>query len=534
MSQISADIQSGSTGIYHSFLDSIAAKFTADIGFTDPLFIVNAPDIWNVYLSGIPEEFRQENQCRTCKHFFERFGAIVLINADGSLHSPIWSAESAPDDLRGGIEAVKKYVESCDIESPFVSSVGTLGKKEVGGYSHYSLQLPPSRINRNKLLNDFQLMAQKKEYNSTLRRALGEFKLETLQEALRVLESDSVNRSEKFVDHMKWLIYRKNELSGKNRKVSDALIWKAVGTAPHGWCTPKSEMVGTLLEDIASGHDFDSVQSRWNAKMHPLQYQRPQALPTSGAVKAAEEMFEKLNLKDSLLRRFARLGEVPCIWNPSSVKSESPKEGIFADIPTKNSTKVEKNTLNIPAKTISWAKFTRTVLGTASKIELKVPSRGAFTALVTAENMDSPPIIRWDLEGKRNPLSQYVYNNGSYASDWNLASSTFVTVSGISREAERISIEGDDKRIAFILSGAKDTHYASGGIGAGAALFPEVIRADLHGVRSVIEAYSKSHGISGYADASACGIWVSDGNPVTVRVTDSNGTCLAYTIERME
>lgn len=533
MSQISADIKSGSIGIYHSFLDSISAKFTADIGFGDQLFLVNAPNIWQTYLNGIPEEFRQENQCRTCKHFLERFGAIVLIKADGTLHSPIWSSDSALDDLKAGIEAVKKYVETCDIVSTFESTVADLGKKEVGGYSHYSIKLPVTHLNRNKLLNDSQRMAAKKEDNSVLRRALGEFKLETLEEALRVLESDSVSRSEKFVDHMKWLIARKADLSNKNRRVSDALIWKAVASAPHGWCTPKSEMVGTLLEDISSGHDFSSVQARWNAKMHPLQYQRPQALPTEGAVKVAEEMFEKLNLKDSLLRRFARLEEIPCLWNPTPIKTEAAKEGIFANVPTKNSTKVEKNTLDLPSKNISWAKFARTVLGTASKIELEVPSRGAFTAMVTAENMDAPPIIRWDLETERNPLSQYLYNNGSYASTWNLLSGKFVEVTGISREPERISFDGEDKRIMFILSGAKDTNYSSA-LHAGSALFPEVIRADLHGVRSVIEAYSKSHGISGYADASACGIWGSDSNPVTVRVTDASGAVLAYRIDRME
>ena len=55
-----------------------------------------------------------------------------------------------------------------------------------------------------------------------------------------------------------------------------------------------------------------------------------------------------------------------------------------------------------------------------------------------------------------------------------------------------------------------DLHYSDGGVGAGCALFPEIIRSELHGVRSVIEAYSKRNGISGYSDASACGIWVDN------------------------
>lgn len=57
-------------------------------------------------------------------------------------------------------------------------------------------------------------------------------------------------------------------------------------------------MIGTLLDDIASGMSFDSVSRRFAEKMHPLQYQRPQAAPSAGNIAQAEKIVEKLEFKN--------------------------------------------------------------------------------------------------------------------------------------------------------------------------------------------------------------------------------------------
>jgi len=40
--------------------------------------------------------------------------------------------------------------------------------------------------------------------------------------------------------------------------------------------------------------------------------------------------------------------------------------------------------------------------------------------LVTAKHPEAPPILQWDSPDKRNPVSLYVYVNGSATADWNL------------------------------------------------------------------------------------------------------------------
>jgi hypothetical protein len=69
-------------------------------------------------------------------------------------------------------------------------------------------------------------------------------------------------------------------------------------------------MIGTLLEDIHVGLPFDDFKAKFAAKMHPLQYQRPQAAPKVGAIAQAEKLVEQLGIVRSLKRRFARLDDL--------------------------------------------------------------------------------------------------------------------------------------------------------------------------------------------------------------------------------
>ena len=70
---------------------------------------------------------------------------------------------------------------------------------------------------------------------------------------------------------------------------------------------------------------------------------------------------------------------------------------------------------------MTWDKFQRTVLPSAERIEFLAPSHGSYTALVTAANAEAPPILQWDRDGARNPVSWYFWNGGSSASQFGLS-----------------------------------------------------------------------------------------------------------------
>ena len=152
---------------------------------------------------------------------------------------------------------------------------------------------------------------------------------------------------------------------------------------------------------------------------------------------------------------------------------------------------------------MTWEKFSRTVLPGAESIEAYVSGSMNFIALTTAVHEDAHPVLKWDREDERNPVAWYVYHNGSPASQWGLATG-WVNVNAI---APLPPMWGENPQphlgngFVLVLDGCADTQTMQGN-----ALFPECLIADLHGVRSTIEAYSRNAGIKGRAQASACGL----------------------------
>jgi len=290
-------------------------------------------------------------------------------------------------------------------------------------------------------------------------------------------------------------------------------------------------MAGTLLEDLASGMAFGMAAKRFQNKMHPLQYQRPQANPSSGNIKRAEKIVEKLGIKDSLRRRFARLDEIKTIWKPIQRDHENKYSGIFDHLKTKDGIHMSK--AEIPTTVITWEKFSKNVLPECETIQYHVQPRGNFVALITAAVADAPPILQWDSVVNRNPVSLYVYIHGSMAHQWGLNSGSLVDVTAISRRPSewQPGFDHHPKGIIFVLSGAVDSYRDPG-----LAIFMENLKSELHEIRSTIEAFSKAGELEGRKEASACGVMLTyDGDFNAIfRCKTKSGIVANYRIDRMD
>ncbi len=88
-------------------------------------------------------------------------------------------------------------------------------------------------------------------------------------------------------------------------------------------------MIGTLMEDIQAGLRFAEVKAKFDAKMDPLLYQRPQAAPSAGNIAQAEKVVQALASAGALQRRFARLKDIQALWT-RRVSRCPPSGGVFA------------------------------------------------------------------------------------------------------------------------------------------------------------------------------------------------------------
>jgi len=525
---------------YDGFLARVQARFLSSIeGGAAPLFETDAADLWGAYLGTFgpaPAEgeaatpLRQYHTCHACRQFVERFGGLVAVDAAGMTAPAIWHEDDAPDAYKPAIAAMARLVRKAKVTGVFLSSDRVWGTPETGVWHHLALTPPAAILHKRATLTAGQAMAEKREDFKTVMHALNEFTQPHLELALTLLKTDALYRGEKVLGQAEWLHGLHVARAAAHGSAKANAVWRAIATAPAGFCHPRSSMIGTLLEDIAAGMEFSEVSRRFAAKMHPLAYQRPQAAPTAGAIAAAEKIMQQLGAAGSLARRLARLDEVQALWKPTPPKDAPAAEGVFGHMKPKGAEAAPSMT--IPAQTMTWDKFQRTVLPTAERIEFRAPSVGAYTALVTAVNANAPPILQWDREDARNPVSWYFWNGGSSAASFGLAAGAFVPVEAIAFKPSMWNggNEHQGQGVLFVLAGARESKQA------GAALFPEILKAEFHGIRSVIEAYSRGANIEGMKEPHAAGVMLTKGDKAwqaTVRVW-SGGKSLDYCLDRWD
>lgn len=511
---------------YEEYRASLVKKFSDSTDGGAPLFCTDAQDLFALFLKNLPDANRQHYVCVACRQFFVRYGGLVTIDEQsGAITSPLWDEDTAPEFFAKAVKALRKEVENSAVTGVFISSDTVYGTPVTGAWTHFYAK--PNVVYADRLLTAHQAMAAKAEDRRILVESLKEYNEAAVVQAVRVLRTDSVQNSEKFLGIAEWLldvVKRKNAVSLHKPKAKSALIWLAAAKAPTGFCHVRSTMIGTLLDDIVNGFEFGELVKRFNDKVNPIIYQRPQALPSAGNVAQAEKVIEKLKAEGALVRRYAKLEELTLLWQPAKVADAvANKEGVFAGVRTKGKV-TSSRPLQLPKQSMTWVKFKAEVLPTALKLEALTPRTGNYAALVTAVNADAEPIFQWDAVTDRNPVSWYVYPHGSTAEQWCLHPGAYVEVTGVCNQPSMWgtgSFGHLGRSVFFILAGAKDSAYKV----SGSALFPVLLKGAYHGIRATIEEYSNSTPLIGYADATACGLrlMAGDTHTVTLRVTTDLG-----------
>lgn len=509
---------------YSALLEAATLNFSLNTAGSLALFATDATGLFDLYLDSLPAE-RQVHNCHACRRFIEAYGGLAVISDQGALTSAVWHGE-VPGFYQSTFAALAGRVAKARVKGVFLSKEATWGTPRTGDYTHLAVQAPPQMVYKGRALTAGQSMAAKREDYKTVVTALGDFKPHALDEALRILKADALARSEKFIAPVQWL----RDLHDRPRgRAGENLLWRAIAVSPDGYCHPRSSVTGSLLEDIIEGLPFEDIKRKFNAKLGPLQYQRPQAPPSAGNIKAAEELFAKMGLEPALHRRFARLEELPLIWEPKGGAKPEARGGIFGHLTPKGETTVGQAML--PVSTMTWEKFARTILPEATDLRLLAPASGRYIALVTAEHADAPPILKWDRPEERNPVSWYVYPTGSPARQWGLEGNSWVEVTGITRfpslyGSQPMPFLGEG--VVAVLKGAVDSRQA------GNALFPELLSTEVHSVRSTIEAFSRGQTIGGREQASACGYDIRKDAAATMLRAQVNGGWQEFRIDRWD
>jgi len=518
---------------YNAFLAALRAHGGAAQG---PLFATDATALYDAFLTALPPERRQHYTCAACRRFVDAYGALATIGERGELRSWLWHAPGIPARFAASARAMAQQVEAARVTGVALTSLRAWGLPENRSlrtgvtWRHMAIEPPAALVHVDSPVQTAaQAAAEVAQDRVMVERAIGEFPLHVAVSARSLLKGGNLYRSEKAEAIATWFVELHERLRGAKGPIADRLLWSAAATAPTGFAHLRAGMLGTLLEDVWTGVPFETLKARWAAKMDPTQYMRPQAAPTAGNIAAAEKIVQALASAGSLARRFARLDEVLALWTPET-PSEPARGGIFSHLRPKSA---RPTPVTQPPVVMTFDKFRREALPEAAAIELLVPERGSFIALVTAVNPDAPPILQWDRADRRNPVNWYVYPGGSPASQWGIEPGwrevTALTLlpSMWRAEAEH---KHQGKGVIALLRGCRDTREA------GIALFPEVLKSEYHAIRATIEAYSKDAKLEGRREATACGLDLRAGQTwdQQLRVTDRRGTQTIYALDRWD
>lgn len=309
MKMYDPEIWFNETNGYEELLENIKASFAAKMkdNIKTPLFRTDATGLFDTFLQYIPDTYKQEYTCRACQHFVDRFGGLVFIKEDGTTESAIWNVDNIPGMFQEPIAQMKEIVESANVQDVFVSDYVNLGTFDTNGFHHFSVNLPRIMLNTSRIKKASQVSAEKAEDYGMLKRALEKYSMPNIEQALNILESGSLYRGDSYVGRCKWFKEVKEKISViNNQKAHINMIWKCAATAPNGFTHISGSMLGTLLNDIVTGYNFDAIKSRFENNMSAENYRRAQSAPTQRAVESAEKTIEKLGLADSLRRRYAK------------------------------------------------------------------------------------------------------------------------------------------------------------------------------------------------------------------------------------
>ena len=279
----------------------------------------------------------------------------------------------------------------------------------------------------------------------------------------------------------------------------------------------------------------DRIKRRFDEKMHPLQYMRPSAAPSAGQIAEAEQRVAALQAAGALRRRFARVEEVDALWRPAAPAEPA---GVFGHLRAKPE---RRAAIELPTVTFTWEKLARTVLPEAVKLEFFVPtSNASYGALVTAADPEAPPIIKWDRAERRNPVTWYVYVNGSPATEWDLEPGRWHELTAVTHRPSMwygAPPLNEGRGAVLLIRGCRDLKKVHDAAQGGGGFFPEHLRSDFHGIRRTMEAFAKSAVIEGAAEATACGLILHEGgswSETKLRATDRAGQVATYVLDRWD
>lgn len=494
-----------------------------------------------IFIDNIPEYARQYYRCNACFMFINRIGALVTIDDNGTLHSVCWDVPlEEVGMLAPAFNEMKKAVESGTVRNVFSydeknrfmeksdTQELTLGIPVTGDWNHFygildlaHIYVPMDRVSEEEF----------REKLNIARENLNRWNTPAIKKAIAYAGSGDLYNKDKvksMCEKLLSIVETYKITTNRNARLklyfeNNYLLYHIGGSS-----------IGTLLDDFNNGvlSDAECID-RYNSKTDPIKYKRSKSAPSEATIKQAEILLKELGAENSIKRRFALMSDIPkFLWLPKDEKDveEKYREGIFSKVKSKENEKEEYERIVTKGGNITLSKLITKVLPEAEKIDVYIGhnSRKDFCAYVTAVDMDSARIIKYDKPDKRNPISQYMYDSSTWPPHWNLFDVKAECVGIVNFPRDIYNDNISDTSVMFILKDCYDT------LNDASALFADDLIPQLFPIRKVLESYSNQTPLEVPEGQKVCGVIISEHHVnINVRVY-TKYSVIDYMIDRME
>lgn len=125
---------------------NVIAKISAEDPFVT-FAVVQHKATFNGFLDQLIAPLNQQYNCRCCEEFFDDFASVVILNNDGTVKSPFFTPELAPEGMEAAYAYIAKAVAAGTVVDFFKQSLRKKGTKGDPRWSHWG-------INFNVMITD--------------------------------------------------------------------------------------------------------------------------------------------------------------------------------------------------------------------------------------------------------------------------------------------------------------------------------------------------------------------------------------------
>ncbi len=362
---------------------------------------IDRDEIWNQYLAGFPEEFRQEHNCNACRSFLRQFAGVVAIK-DNKIVS-LWDNLAVPEEYADAIEHLRRYIHSRPITDIFLNSFKKCGTdKNLADsgilWQHFYFELPNNFVIKEK--DKDTLLGTARDNRNVLKRSLDELTLDASETVLELIAQNSLYRGKEFEGlvkefHSLQKLYKKVPNSEK-----DAFCWSTYAQLPKSFdgssalAKIRNTSIGTLLADLSEGIELDVAVKKFEDKVAPSGYKRPQSVTTPRMVEAAKKTLSDLGFLESLNRRYANeadmsVNDVLFKFRPSPIRDVFEEISKDSLVNPKTFSKIEE---------IGIEDFLEKIVPTAKSISVLLENSHLpnMVSLFTAQDSSTPSLFKWN------------------------------------------------------------------------------------------------------------------------------------------